>query len=514
MYVLGDLLAEPDLGLELVSGGERARQRRVSGAHAIEVEHPATWLAPDWLMLTTGVELRGNARAQRALVAELDDAHVAALGFGVGLAFKKIPAGVLAEARARDFPVFEIPLRTPFREVIATVNRALLGGELRVYQRIWSMQRYLLDALGSENPQAETVERLHRLLGATVVIFSADGTVELARGEEPGPVWDGISARAESLIAEFELGGWHTVAAAIIRPGGGPPRWLAATSPRPSFALRLAKAAVQAAAPLLGAIARLGDLAGEQEHAVRGALLQEALHPGADGRSVAARAASLGIDFSSPGRVVALAPPSGRFARNERRGEADLAPLTDALGRSLRDAGLPFLAGRDGSAVIALVQGGDEGLRARLEAMAERGARARVGIGRAVQDVGGIRHSYRDAQLALRRAAREPTGVADFESFDLGTMLFSEIPEDRVRPKLDECLAPLREHPELAATLAAYFANDMDVLATAPELHVHPNTLRYRLARVEKLLGRSLKQPATVAELHIALQALYPSADL
>ena len=47
----------------------------------------------------------------------------------------------------------------------------------------------------------------------------------------------------------------------------------------------------------------------------------------------------------------------------------------------------------------------------------------------------------------------------------------------------------------------------MDVNATAEAMHVHPNTLRYRLSRVEKLLGRSLRQPATIAELSLALLA-------
>jgi purine catabolism regulator len=131
VYVLSDLLEQPDLGLELLTGGPRASERRVSGAHAIELEHPAAWLAPDWMMLTTGVGLAAGADDRRGLIAELDEAHLAALGFGVGLAFDAVPPELLEEARKRDFPVFEIPLRTPFREVIASVNRALVGGELR-----------------------------------------------------------------------------------------------------------------------------------------------------------------------------------------------------------------------------------------------------------------------------------------------------------------------------------------------------------------------------------------------
>jgi len=47
----------------------------------------------------------------------------------------------------------------------------------------------------------------------------------------------------------------------------------------------------------------------------------------------------------------------------------------------------------------------------------------------------------------------------------------------------------------------------MDVKAAADAMHVHPNTLRYRLSRVEQLLGRSLRSPATIAELSLALLA-------
>jgi purine catabolism regulator len=68
-------------------------------------------------------------------------------------------------------------------------------------------------------------------------------------------------------------------------------------------------------------------------------------------------------------------------------------------------------------------------------------------------------------------------------------------------------VSTLREHPPLHEALVAYFDHDLDVGATAAELHLHPNSLRYRLTRVEQLLGCSLKRPATIAELHIALLA-------
>ena len=57
---LADLLAEESFGLELLTGGADAPVR---GAHAVEVDAPARWLAAEWIMLTTGVRLRGNVEA-------------------------------------------------------------------------------------------------------------------------------------------------------------------------------------------------------------------------------------------------------------------------------------------------------------------------------------------------------------------------------------------------------------------------------------------------------------------
>src|SRR6478672_5491583 len=151
-FTLGDLLAQEDLGLELLAGGDDAPARRVAGAHAIEIERPSTWLEPGWIMLTTGVRLRNNAARQRQLIAELQAADAAALGFGLDLVFKRVLAALLKKAHARAFPVFVVPLPVPFRDVISVVNRALASSDLRALQRLSSMQLYLMDALGRRPP--------------------------------------------------------------------------------------------------------------------------------------------------------------------------------------------------------------------------------------------------------------------------------------------------------------------------------------------------------------------------
>jgi purine catabolism regulator len=170
---LADLLAEEAFGLELLSGGEAAGERDVRGAHAVEVEAPTRWLARDWIMLTTGVRLRGNTDAQRTLVPQLEEAGASALGFGVGLGFKRVPPALVAVAQEHEFPVFAVPYETPFREIIRFVDSSLTSGEEQVFRRLTALQRYLIDALRTPRPEQAMVERLARFLDASAALGAA-----------------------------------------------------------------------------------------------------------------------------------------------------------------------------------------------------------------------------------------------------------------------------------------------------------------------------------------------------
>jgi DNA-binding PucR family transcriptional regulator len=124
-------------------------------------------------------------------------------------------------------------------------------------------------------------------------------------------------------------------------------------------------------------------------------------------------------------------------------------------------------------------------------------------VGRAVRSIAEAQQSLRDAELAARQGA----GVTRFEDFDVGTFLVSEVAPERLGPKVGEILDVLRANPPLHEAVRAYFAHDLDVAATAEAMHMHRNSLRYRLARAEQMLGRSFKQPGTIADVHIALVA-------
>ena len=81
-----------------------------------------------------------------------------------------------------------------------------------------------------------------------------------------------------------------------------------------------------------------------------------------------------------------------------------------------------------------------------------------------------------------------------------------------------ERLAPLAGETEgsrarLQETLLAWLQRQGNVTDAAADLHVHAQTVRYRLGRLRELLGDALDDPDVLLELQVALRALTPAAD-
>jgi hypothetical protein len=117
------------------------------------------------------------------------------------------------------------------------------------------------------------------------------------------------------------------------------------------------------------------------------------------------------------------------------------------------------------------------------------------------------------ARLTLRLLDRgvlpseHPTRVADH----LASLIVhqdEELARELVRMRLAplDALAPA-ERARLIETLAAWLAHQRHTPAIAAELHVHPQTVRYRVNRLRELLGDALETPDGRFELELALRA-------
>lgn len=119
--------------------------------------------------------------------------------------------------------------------------------------------------------------------------------------------------------------------------------------------------------------------------------------------------------------------------------------------------------------------------------------------------------AYRQAEQALSVARRRGRVLVEHEELATGSVV-PLLADDAVRAFADGMLRPLHEHDatgrgDLVASLRAWLAHHGQWDAAAADLGVHRHTLRYRMRRVEEILGRSLDDPDVRMELWLALKA-------
>ncbi|QNI08165.1 PucR family transcriptional regulator [Mycobacterium kubicae] len=131
---------------------------------------------------------------------------------------------------------------------------------------------------------------------------------------------------------------------------------------------------------------------------------------------------------------------------------------------------------------------------------AELDVQLRAVVAAPVAGLAGVAAARAEVDRVLDSAARHPDSLGPVTSLTEArtTVLLDEI-VSRIGadPRLvDPRIRDLRESdPQLAETLRVYLDSFGDIAAAAHGLQVHPNTVRYRVRRIEKLLSTSLSDP-------------------
>jgi hypothetical protein len=227
-------------------------------------------------------------------------------------------------------------------------------------------------------------------------------------------------------------------------------------------------------------------LAGERERR-RSALVALLLRdPPAEEREL--RAAATAADWTLPRTAGALACAGAELDRLARRLPPDtLTTQLDGVGCALvpdpAGPGRPERLERASAGVVAVL--GPVGPPTEL---ASSWALARVGLSAAGSTAGLTRADERLAALVLHE----------------GRALVRRIAEQRLAPLAG--LTP-RARQRMEETALAFVQQQGNAAAMARALHLHPQTARYRRARLRELLGDQLDDPDARFELELALRA-------
>jgi PucR C-terminal helix-turn-helix domain len=204
------------------------------------------------------------------------------------------------------------------------------------------------------------------------------------------------------------------------------------------------------------------------------------------------RSAAKAAGWRPPGRVAAVACQEGDVGRVSRRLPAD------ALATSLDGVGCILFPDADGP-----------GRAANLARAATPGPLAIGPVG----PPGQLPESWSLARATLRASqagALPAEGLLDVDEH-LGDLLLFEAGALTRRIEARR-LAPLasltaRAGERMRETALAYLSHQGNAAAMARALDVHPQTARYRIARLRELFGSQLEEPAARFEIEAALRA-------
>lgn len=466
-----DLLRSPALQLRLLAG-EAGLGRSVSWAHVSELDDPTPWLLGAEVIMTTGIGVPRQAARQHAYLERLDDAGVSALALSAQLHVPPLHRAFLAAAEERGMPVLEVPLAVPFIAVAQEVAASVHGDHrLSAQLQVFGALRWLA---AEDLDTATLFKRLERLSGYDVFLCTPYGR----------PLLPGVPVPSLDVLPS-EPDAPPTIPGGFVLPvpaPGGPAGFVVAFEREGARPAGLAVVQhIATVAALQVAMARHERETLRREGAETLAeLLQDLLDPPAARR----RLARMGIPLEAD--VVLLVV----------RGAPD-----DALRRALD--GRPHLVLRRGDDHVLLGPPALGTAAAALEGV-------HIGMSRPFPPGESMRVAQREAAWAAARAAEAGRTLVGHGEDPTGRWL----PDDAstlsalVNDVLGAVLGYDAAHDsQLVASVRTWMERDRRTEEAAAALHVHPNTLAYRLRRFSTLTGRDLTSTTAFAEVWLALRA-------
>lgn len=222
---------------------------------------------------------------------------------------------------------------------------------------------------------------------------------------------------------------------------------------------------------------------------------------------VAERAQLVGTDPDLPCYAVAFALPTTYRPESMLRVRRH---LLSAIGPVADGQLLSGSSGAQGLVVVPWTRGLEPLVAAleRLLASADLRVDPILGIGERSEQLGGVGRSARQAlratEIGLKLDRRRT--LVRFDDV-IPEVLLAHNAHAR-RRLVDSRLGALLGRHELVETLRAYLDSDRSQKRTALALHVHPNTVAYRLNRIEEVLGRELDRTGTLVDVSLALRGL------
>jgi purine catabolism regulator len=526
-----EVLAAPCLADARVLAGAAGLDRIVSRLNVMEMPDTLPWVKPHDLLLTTGFPLRDDPDGLIRLVAELDDRGLAALAIKLHRSFENLSAELLAEADRRNFPIIEFPQGAGFDDVLNEVLGTLLNRQAALASRSEEVHRALVSIVLEGGDLTDLADELTTILAGPVLVTTPDGRV-VAQAGDANDLAEILASRAFDPSGRFRVehdpadighGASHRHAAVVPIVAGRVDHGRIAMFSRTGISHADVHCLERAAT-----VAALAVTKGLAVAAVEGKYRADFLRDLLTGRvedlaAAVAHASSLGWDVDRPLFVAVAELDPGQVPASVsglalRPAQERFAAAWQTVMRQV-DEGAPVASFH--TEVVVLLGAAPDGDLDRLVADLDRlvagdrgGGRLSfsLGVSRLAADVSELPRAYEQARMAVR-IGRRLQGAGARATFDqLGAYrLLALVPDSaELRTYVTDVLGELAgdgpDSADLRHTLDVLIDAGGNVAEAARRLHFHYNTLRYRIEKLERLVGPFTTNAALRLDLALALR--------
>jgi purine catabolism regulator len=489
-----ELASIPNLGTRIFAG-ESGLDREVSWAHVCELPDPTEYLADGELLMTVGYTVPEGSAAQKAYVERLAEAGLSGILIAEKMYAPELTTRLVAAADRCSLPVLLTAYNVPFTAISRTVAEANRGAEhARLLQAVRVYETARLAVGGATDPT------LMALLGDV-----ADCNLFVLDPERGRPLLENKARIPKAMASALtgEMARRDTPMPAVLRLSAGPKPVVALFVPasRPAALVAVARSEQPPDLSVLRHITTVAALEVQKltaDYERRRRLGAELLAGLIDSRMTADSATHLLAERGLAEEPRVLAACSGDGGAGE---------LSD-LHLRLEDRGIPHLLLRRTPVLTALLPDTPEVVEAFRE---EIDPAFPTGLSDPVGSVSRVPDAYREAQWALQDAKATGKPVARYGE-DSPHSPFMPRSLSESQRAVEHVLGPIIDYDathgsRLLVSLETWLSYDRSWQKAAVALHVHRQTLVYRMRRVEELTGRRLNSSKDLAELWLALQA-------
>ena len=515
-------------GARLIAGAD-GLGRLIRRLNVMSVPNIVGWTKRDEFLLTTGYPLPRDPAGFSRLVGQLAANGLAGLGVKLDEYLSEVPATVIGVADRAGFPIVLIPHTAPLDDVLSQAFETIVNRQAAALAKTQEIQDAFIGIALTGGGLAKLVEGLAVILpGAQVVICDTTGSPLAATGELDRLDEMGFRQGSGPVDTARLIGGVHEDAASgirwaveVIRAGtmrhgfvlaiGGPPGLPGVAGP-----------AVQQAA-LVAALEitrHLAVLAAAQQFASN-ALHDLVTSTPANVTDAVARAASFRWDLQRPVAVLVARPgdgpePAGATARRRESAVVRSVELWTSAIRA-RDPHAA-VAGFATELVAVVGAANDDPVALARKVQADMTGTTRqvysVGVSQVSARPEEIPRLYEEARAALQIGRRLSGNGAVTGFGGLGLYrLISSVGRTELQAFIHDTLGPVLDLPEPARadmlrTLEVFFDTRFNIAESARLLHYHYNTMRYRVSKLERLLGEFAGDAQAALRIGVALQIL------